>query len=53
MSPGNGAVSALAFYTPPGAGAPSHLLSGTADGGIAVWTAGGEWDCLKTMGDHT
>ena len=53
MSPGNGAVSALAFSTPPGAGAPSHLLSGTADGGIAVWTAGGEWDCLKTMGDHT
>ena len=53
MSPGAGAVSALSFYTPPDAAAPSHLLSGTADGGIAVWNAGGEWDCLKTMEDHT
>lgn len=53
MSPGDGAVSALAFYTPPGGGPPSHLLSGSSDGGIAIWNAGGEWDCLKTMTEHT
>lgn len=52
MSPGEGAVTALAFFTPPGAYAPSHLLSGAADGSITVWSVGGGWEAMKTMRGH-
>ncbi|GBF89556.1 p21-activated kinase-interacting protein-like [Raphidocelis subcapitata] len=52
MNPGEGAVPCLQLYTPPGAAAPSHLFSGSADGGIAVWRAGGEWEHLKLMKGH-
>ena len=52
MSPGEGAVTAVAFFTPAHAGTPSHLLSGAADGSIAVWAAGGDWDCLKLLKGH-
>jgi protein MAK11 len=34
MSPGEGAVTALAFFTPAGAYNPTHLLSGSADGSM-------------------
>jgi hypothetical protein len=34
MSPGEGAVTALAFFTPAAAYNPTHLLSGSADGSI-------------------
>ena len=62
MSPGDGAVTSLALYTPPtpssseGSSSPSplpptHLVSGSADGGISVWSAGKEWECLKTMAE--
>ena len=32
MSPGEGAVTSLAFFIPAGAYNPTHLLSGAADG---------------------
>ncbi len=52
MSPGQGAVTALAFFVPAGAYNPTHLLSGSADGSVSVWQAGGGWECLKTMRGH-
>lgn len=52
MSPGEGAVTALAFFTPAGGYAPTHLLSGSADGSISVWSVGGGWECMKTMRGH-
>ena len=43
MSPGDGAVTAIAMYAPRGddgaPGRPTHLLSGAADGGVTVWSA--------------
>lgn len=52
MNPAEGAVTAAAFYTPPGSYAPSHLLSGSADGAVSVWAAGGGWEAMKTMRGH-
>lgn len=52
MSPGDGAVSALAFHSPDLKRPPSHLFSGAADGSLSVWQAGGEWICLKTFHGH-
>ena len=52
MNPGEGAVTAVAFFTPESAAAPTHLLSGAADGSIAVWAAGGDWECLKLLKGH-
>lgn len=50
MNPGDGAVPCVQFYAPPSSrGAPSHMLSGSADGSIAVWGAGGGWEHLKLM----
>ena len=50
MNPGEGAISAVALYVPPGVGAPTHLFSGGVDGTLAVWSAGRSWDCLKVRG---
>lgn len=52
MSPGDGAVSALAFHATDRSRHPSHMLSGSADGSLSVWQAGGEWVCLKTFQGH-
>ena len=58
MSPGDGAVTALALYAPPddtligGRAPPTHMLSGAADGAVTIWTAGGDWTELKTVADH-
>lgn len=52
MSPGQGAVTALCFFTPAAAYAPSHLLTGAADGMLSVWAAGGGWECMKSMRGH-
>lgn len=41
MSPGEGAVTTLAFFVPTGAYNPTHLLSGSADGAISVWQVRG------------
>lgn len=56
MSPGDGAVTSLALYSPaPDSDGsslpPTHLVSGSADGGISVWSAGKEWECLKTISE--
>lgn len=53
MNPGEGAVTAIAFYTPLDASkGPTHLLSGSADGCIAVWAVENDWDCVKTLKGH-
>ncbi|KAK9816721.1 hypothetical protein WJX72_004220 [[Myrmecia] bisecta] len=52
MSPGDGAVTAVKFYTPRATAAPTHLFSGSADGGLSIWKAGGGWECLKTLKGH-
>ena len=52
MSPGEGTVTALAFFAPAGAYSPTHLLSGCADGTLSVWSAGGGWECMKTLRGH-
>jgi len=52
MNPGDGAVSAVRFFAPAAAAAPTHLLSGAADGSISIWASGGDWDCLKTLPGH-
>lgn len=52
MSPGEGAVTALAFFAPVAAYNPTHLLSGSADGSLSVWVAGGGWESMKTMRGH-
>ena len=52
MNPGEGAISAVALYVPPGVGAPTHLFSGGADGTLTVWSAGRSWDCLKVRVRH-
>ncbi len=52
MSPGEGAVTALAFFAPAGAYNPTHMLSGSADGSLSVWAAGGGWESMKTMRGH-
>jgi WD40 repeat protein len=52
MNPGDGAIPCLQFYTPPGASNPSHLFSGSDDGSIAIWKAGGGWEHLKLMRGH-
>lgn len=49
MNPGEGALSAVALFVPPGAAAPTHLFSGGVDGTLAVWSAGRSWDCLKVF----
>lgn len=46
-------MTAVAFYTPlEGSGGPTHLLSGSADGCIAVWAVESDWDCVKTLKGH-
>jgi WD40 repeat protein len=52
MNPTNGAITALQFFTPHGRYNPTHLLSGSADGALSIWTTGGGWECLKTMRGH-
>ena len=32
--------------------APSHLLSGGADGRLCLWSAGGRWEVLKSLNAH-
>jgi WD40 repeat protein len=52
MNPGEGAVPCVQLYTPPGAHQPTHMFSGSADGSIAVWMAGGGWEHLKLLKGH-
>jgi WD40 repeat protein len=52
VNPGTGPVTAAALFTPPGRAAPTHLLSGGADGALAIWRSGGGWEALKLMRGH-
>jgi WD40 repeat protein len=63
MNPGQGAVTALSFFTPnndnsnnnpqqPLYYAPTHLLAGSEDGQLSVWQAGGTWELLKVIKGH-
>eukprot|EP00775_Hariotina_reticulata_P009400 gene9400-9564_t len=52
MNPGDGAIPCLQFFTPQGKSVPSHLFSGSDDGSIAIWAAGGGWQHLKLMRGH-
>lgn len=52
VNPGEGAVPCVQLFTPAGAAAPSHMFSGSADGGLAIWKAGGDWEHLKMMRGH-
>jgi len=52
MNPGDGAITCVKLFTPPGGVRPSHLLSGSEDGSIAIWQAGGEWEALKLLRGH-
>ncbi|GAX81518.1 hypothetical protein CEUSTIGMA_g8946.t1 [Chlamydomonas eustigma] len=53
MNPGEGAVPCIKFYAPSPASAATHMFSGSADGTISVWCAGGGWEHLKTLKGHT
>ncbi|MEW5301868.1 MAG: hypothetical protein WDW36_004697 [Sanguina aurantia] len=52
MNPGEGAVPCLALYTPVSAYNPTHMLTGSADGALCIWSAGRNWDVLKVMKGH-
>lgn len=52
MNPGDGAITCVRLFTPPGASRPTHLLSGSDDGSIAIWQAGGDWEALKLLRGH-
>lgn len=52
MNPGDGAITCVKLFTPPGAAKPTHLLSGSDDGSIAIWQAGGDWEALKLLRGH-
>lgn len=52
MNPGEGAITALQFFTPRGSFAPTHLLSGCVDGSLSIWAAGQGWQCMKTLRGH-
>jgi protein MAK11 len=52
MNPGDGAITCVRLFTPPGSTKPTHLLSGSDDGSIAIWQAGGDWEALKLLRGH-
>ena len=52
INPGDGAITCVQLFTPPGTTRPSHMFSGSADGSIAIWKAGGDWEHLKLMKGH-
>lgn len=52
VNPGEGAITALAFFTPKNSFYPTHLLAGCTDGTLSVWIAGQGWQCMKTLRGH-
>jgi WD40 repeat protein len=52
MNPCDGPVPCLELYAPPGAVQASHMFTGSSDGAICVWKAGGDWQHLKIMRGH-
>lgn len=52
LSPGRGGVYAAAFYSAnPASAKATHLLSGAADGSIALWQVD-DWSVSKNMTGH-
>eukprot|EP00890_Picochlorum_soloecismus_P006725 jgi/Picsp_1/878/NSC_04366-R1_p21-activated protein kinase-interacting protein 1 len=52
MNPGEGAITALEFFTPRDSFSPTHLLAGCSDGSLTIWKAGQGWQCMKTLRGH-
>lgn len=52
VNPGEGAITALTFFTPKNAFYPTHLLAGCTDGTLSIWVAGQGWQCMKTLRGH-
>mmetsp|Transcript_32352 Transcript_32352/g.58780 ORF Transcript_32352/g.58780 Transcript_32352/m.58780 type:complete len:426 (-) Transcript_32352:90-1367(-) len=53
MNPGDGAIPCLDFFLPANRTYPTHLLSGSSDGGISIWhSGGGGWDHQKLLKGH-
>lgn len=52
MNPGEGAITALSFFTPKNSFYPTHLLAGCTDGTLSIWIAGQGWQCMKTLRGH-
>jgi WD40 repeat protein len=52
MNPGEGAITALEFFTPQDSFSPTHLLAGCSDGSLTIWKAGQGWQCMKTLRGH-
>lgn len=52
MNPGEGAVTSVKFFCPPGKAYPANFLSGSADGSVHVWKAGGGWEHMKPLRGH-
>lgn len=52
VNPGEGAITALAFFTPKNSFYPTHLLAGCTDGTLSIWVAGQGWQCMKTLRGH-
>ncbi|GLI69685.1 hypothetical protein VaNZ11_014373 [Volvox africanus] len=51
LNPCDGAVPCLEFFMPESRSAPSHMLSGSADGAINIWRCK-DWEHLKVMRGH-
>ncbi|CAG9461491.1 unnamed protein product [Pedinophyceae sp. YPF-701] len=52
VNPAEGAVTSVELFRPPGKVKPSHMLTGSQDGAIAVWQAGGDWQHMATLRGH-
>lgn len=52
VNSGRGGVTSLALFVPQGSYTPTHLISGSDDGTVAIYQAGGSWELLKTMKGH-
>ena len=52
VNPGEGAVTCVELFAPPGEVEPSHLLSGPGDGSLHVWSVGGGWEHMRALRGH-
>ena len=52
VNPVDGPVPSICLFKPTGQSQPKHMLSGTNDGSICIWKAGGDWEHLKVMKGH-
>lgn len=52
MNPADGAIPCVELFTPHNSITPSHMFTGSSDGSIAIWKAGGAWEHMKVMKGH-